>query len=234
MASKDATRNGADHDPLTQEQVVTAALAYIDANGLESFSMRNLARELGVYPTTLYWHAGNRDGLLSMAIGRALLEIEAPDDALPWDEWLSEFARRFRATLHLHPNVAPIVGTEMVSSAVTEFAIVEVILARLHHAGFRDDDLVDAYNVMFGCVIGFVSLELARLPEDSEWIDEMEVEIAQVRAEDYPVVAANAERMANKAFGMRWLPGPEVPLDRGFELMLRTVIGGLAANLSDP
>jgi len=217
---------------LTQEQVILAALAFIDEHGLEAFSMRNLAKALGVYPTALYWHAGNRDGLLGYAIGRALLEIEPPDDQQPWDGWLAGFARGFRATMHRHPNLAPIVGSQMVTRSLTEFHIVEMILAKLHEAGFRDDDLVDAYNAVTGSVVGFVSVELARLPDDPGWQEAMEGEIRGSSAVTMPHLAANAPRLANRAFGLRWVPVEDAPLDGGFELMLAGVLGGLRERLA--
>ena len=233
MASRSVARQSRDAGPaLSKEQVVAAALSYIDVHGLESFSMRNLARELGVYPTTLYWHAGNRDALLGMAIGLALFEIDPPTE-VEWDAWLGQFARRFRETLHRHPNLASIVGGQMVTRAVTEFDVIEVILAKLAEAGFEGDSLVNAYNVVLGAIVGFVTIELARLPADEEWAQEMRDAIAGADPELFPHLAANSPALSNRAFGLRWLSGTQAPLDDSFEVLLSAVIGGVRSMLPD-
>jgi hypothetical protein len=109
--------------------------------------------------------------------------------------------------------------------------VIELILAKLSGAGFEGDDLVNAYNVMVGSVVGFVSLELARLPDDSGWAAAMQDELAEVDAEIYPNLAANAARMRNRSFGLRWVRGTDAPLGEGFELLLESVIGGLRRRL---
>ncbi|MBN8189955.1 helix-turn-helix transcriptional regulator [Salipiger thiooxidans] len=41
---------------LSKGQVVSAAVAQIDEKGLAAFSLRELARSLGVSPAVVYWH----------------------------------------------------------------------------------------------------------------------------------------------------------------------------------
>lgn len=231
MAARSAKSKG--EAALTGEQVVAAALAYIDTHGLDAFSMRNLARELGVYPTALYWHAGNRDKLLAEAVTLALRGVSPPDELTGWAEWLMEFGRRFRAALQRHPNLAMAVSSQLVSNASSDFSIVEMLLAKLHEAGFRGDALVDAYNVMIGCTIGFVGLELAVSPDSGEggWGAELEQRMGDVRAEEYPHLAANLDGLANQAFGLRWKGSDEAPLDRAFEAMLDMLKAGLRQRL---
>src|SRR5215467_1950243 len=49
---------------LTREQVVTAAIELADRHGIESISMRRLAKKLGVEAMSLYTHVRNKDDLL--------------------------------------------------------------------------------------------------------------------------------------------------------------------------
>lgn len=48
---------------LTRDFVVAAALEEIDRHGLNGFSLRNVAKQLGVYPTAISWHVTNRNVL---------------------------------------------------------------------------------------------------------------------------------------------------------------------------
>jgi len=52
---------------LSKERIVEAALAQIDRDGLAAFSLRDVARALGVYPTALYWHVPGRNDSRVMA-----------------------------------------------------------------------------------------------------------------------------------------------------------------------
>lgn len=50
--------------PASRDQILTTALELLDANGVEAFTMRALARRLEVNPMTIYHYFGNRDGLI--------------------------------------------------------------------------------------------------------------------------------------------------------------------------
>ncbi|HJQ16458.1 MAG TPA: TetR family transcriptional regulator [Allosphingosinicella sp.] len=92
---------------ITQQQVVTAALALVDKEGLDKLNMRALANRLGVQPSALYWHVGSKEELLSrMAtdfIGRA---VTAAPVSMGWREWLLAFGQAFLAELLAHRDSA--------------------------------------------------------------------------------------------------------------------------------
>jgi TetR/AcrR family transcriptional regulator, tetracycline repressor protein len=48
--------------------VLATAMRMIEESGVDAFSMRKLAAELGVGTPTVYWHVGNRDELLNRLI----------------------------------------------------------------------------------------------------------------------------------------------------------------------
>jgi AcrR family transcriptional regulator len=52
--------------PLTREQVLRAALAYVDELGLDALSMHKLGARLGVKAMSLYNHAEGKDDLLHL------------------------------------------------------------------------------------------------------------------------------------------------------------------------
>ena len=63
-ASRDPSRRQQRREPLNRERVLRAALALADEAGVESLSMRKLAKELGVEAMSLYNHVANKDDLL--------------------------------------------------------------------------------------------------------------------------------------------------------------------------
>lgn len=154
--------------PLTSEQIVEAGLSLLDQVGLTGFSTRALAERLGTYPATLYWHVGNRSRLLAAMVDRGLGELELLDPgSVPWQQWLRDAAREYRKVLHRHPNLGPVVATQLTVS-VPGVRLVEIVLSVLEGAGFAGEDLADAYNTFVGSLIGWVSMELCSSPPDAE------------------------------------------------------------------
>lgn len=212
---------------ITTDDVVTTALHLIDSQGLDAFSMRTLARELGVYPATVYWHAGNRDRVLAQVVGRVVAGLELPASSDDWRHWITAFAHDFREVMHKHPNLAPLIG-ELVSNVAPDLPLVEGMLESLTAAGFRGDALVDAYNAIFGAITGYVGAELSASPRDNsaEWVAATRACLEDIPAE-FPLLAANRDRLLNKAFMTRWESGASAPLDGGFRLLVTMLVRGL-------
>ena len=76
---------------LSRGRVLEAALTRADVAGLDAFSMRGLAQELGVVPMALYKHVANKDELLDGMVDIVFGEIESP--AID-DDWRSAMRRR--------------------------------------------------------------------------------------------------------------------------------------------
>lgn len=227
-------RKGHSETPgLTKEAVVDAALKLIDTTDLESFSMRNLAKELGVYPTAIYWHIPSRNAVIAEVISRVLGGI-VPEDQDDWKEWLKQLFRNYRQAIRVHPNVAPLIGVQLVSNASVDLNMIENILRTLSQAGFADDDLLGVYNAVIAAMVGFTTQEFAMVPKEEadDWAASMQSVVASVDDARYPILARNIESFANKAFILRWQNGADAPLESGFEAFIDAVVDGFEAKLS--
>src|SRR5437762_9856716 len=70
---------------LTREQIVSAAIDLLDAEGLEGLNMRALGQRLGSAATAVYWHVGSKDNLIALAADQVWSEIARPDpDTAGW------------------------------------------------------------------------------------------------------------------------------------------------------
>lgn len=220
--------------PLSRDSVLAAALALIDQRGVEAFSVRDLARSLGVYPTALYWHVpGGRNALIAGAVTVAVGRLEAPAPGADWQAELRALFARYRKAVHRHPRIAPVLGAQLVSNASLDPVLLDRILALLESAGFAQQGLFDAYNVVIAAMVGFVTLELAPQPHDDPdgWAASHQERLAQIDAQACPTLARHLPQMANRAFVVRWSSGSEQPLDAGFEAWCQVVVQGLAARL---
>jgi hypothetical protein len=45
-------------EPVSAQKILDTAASLIERQGVESFTMRGLAEELGVAATSIYWHVG--------------------------------------------------------------------------------------------------------------------------------------------------------------------------------
>jgi AcrR family transcriptional regulator len=95
--------------PLTRDAIVEAALAVLDADGLEGVSMRRVAQRLGTGPASLYQHVGNKDELLELVLDRVCADVEIPAPGTGPDGWqapLKDLMRRTRTVLGQHKDLA--------------------------------------------------------------------------------------------------------------------------------
>jgi AcrR family transcriptional regulator len=94
---------------LNRGKIVAAALAVIDAEGLDALSIRRLAADLGVSGPSLYNHFATKDDLLEAVADAVIAEVDiAPLTAHPWPRALRTWAASYRDTLAAHPNLVPV------------------------------------------------------------------------------------------------------------------------------
>lgn len=219
--------------PVTREVIVDTAFRLIEERGFDSFSMRSLATELGVFPATLYWHVGDRGQLLGLVEEKWTLQIQLPDELDDWREWMMELGRRYRRNAHEHPHVARLISVERVRN-VNAMRIPDVLLGRLSALGLGPD-LVHAYNALVGAVQGFVVMELARIAEpDAPSARSTEDEIRSLDPEQFPNIVAHLDEVADNALSIRWSDGTQRPLDTSFEYLLSLLLDGIAARMQYP
>lgn len=218
---------------MTPEQIVGCGLELVDEVGLGGLTARALADRLGTYPATLYWHVGNRSQLVAAIVDRALGEVVVePPGSVDWQEWLRREARSYRAVLHRHPNLAPVVVSQLVVSAPAT-RLVESVLSVLELAGFGGEALAHAFNAYVGSLIGWVSAELSAPPAEAgaSWRERFASAVAALSASEFPVIAANRDQLADAVLSLRWHGGAERPLDASFEWALQAWVSGLARQL---
>src|SRR6266481_3258614 len=101
MAPKPDTRSQP-RTPLSRERVLAAAIRLADEGGIESLSMRKLARALGVEAMSLYNHVANKGDLVDAIVDRIVSEIELPADG-DWETAIRTYAVAVHKALLRHP-----------------------------------------------------------------------------------------------------------------------------------
>lgn len=231
-SGKRPRRSGDDGSPaLSREVIVKAALALIDADGLESFSLRTLAQRLGVYPTAVYWYVPNRNELMALIVTHILDKVEPQRRRRAWQQSLRDVFINFRTAVATHPKAAPLIGTALVSNTAMSFAFVESLLETLARAGLAGHKLVNAYNSVVAALVGFVAQEFAPIPNEDPIAWQMSVQrrLLEIDASAYPILASNLGLLSNHAFILRWQNGTDAPLDDSYASYIDIVIKGIEA-----
>lgn len=148
--------------PLTRDEIFSAALAIIDAEGIDALSMRRLARDLGVEAMSLYHHVANKDAVLDGVVALALTAQAPagppPGPYTPWTEIVVGAVMGFRRALVAHPNVLPHMvkhaptGPEAPATYVTD--PLRFLLAR----GLTQTDATQLFEATFALSFGHALL----------------------------------------------------------------------------
>ena len=161
MATKGrgATRRRRTRRPLDRDEILGAAIALVDRQGLAALNMRALASDLGVGTMSLYHHVPNREALLDGVVEVMMADIELPDPASgPWDQRASRMARSLRAVAMRHPNCVPLLVTRPFSTSGS-LGPCEAAFAVLSEAGLDPEHALVAFRTIVAYVLGFVVME---------------------------------------------------------------------------
>ncbi len=85
---------------VTADQILETAARLIDVDGVEAFTMRRLAEQLGVAVTSIYWHIGGKDKLFDSLVERLLGQMaHLPSDGENPVDRIASIARSQRRML---------------------------------------------------------------------------------------------------------------------------------------
>ncbi|MGY0541518.1 TetR/AcrR family transcriptional regulator [Nocardioides sp. YJ-D4] len=144
---------------LTRAAIVTAALKVIDVEGIDSVSMRSVARILGVDAKSLYNHIADKDDLLDAVAEHLLGSMRLPIATGDLRVDLLAIAQAFRDRALAHPQAAPLVLTRQLGS-FEGLAPVEAVLAVLRSAGFEQHQAVQILRSLIATLIGTLLREV--------------------------------------------------------------------------
>ena len=120
---------------LNRERVVGEALAMLDRHGVEHFSLRALADQLGVTPMAVYNHVHSKEDLLQAIAETVVGNIEYRLVRGGWQHAIASCFRTLRAACLAHPGAVPLIESAKVLPAAV-FRPMEITLTTLEGVGF--------------------------------------------------------------------------------------------------
>jgi AcrR family transcriptional regulator len=211
--------------PLSRDQVLRAAVAIADENGVAALSMRKLGEAVGVEAMSLYNHVASKADLLDGMVDVVFSEIGLPAGDVGWKIAMRQRAISARKVLGRHRWAIGLMESRKSPGPAT-LRHHDAVLGCLRQAGFSIGMTAHAYSLLDSYIYGF-ALQEASLPFDTaEETPEVAQEIAGLLPADaYPYLAE---------FAAAHVLQPGYRYGEEFEIGLDLILGALerAADLS--
>jgi TetR/AcrR family transcriptional regulator, tetracycline repressor protein len=175
---------------LSNERILAAAHEIVAAEGLDALSMRRLAKELDVWPMSVYRYFRDKDELLDALAASAADEIALPRPGASWREQMVALLEQARAAMSTDT------GSRLPRAFLTPavLRISEAGLAILDEAGFAKDDAARAWRTLWSYTFGFATFALGSTPAEAR--RRTRSALAALPEEQYPALTAAADEVA--------------------------------------
>lgn len=196
-----ARRDTAERPTLTRRVVVEGALNLADSAGLETVTIRRLARELGVTPMALYWHFRSKNELLAGMVDGIYEKVDPTvDPSATWPEQLRTLLESTVRALAAHPSVATLFSGQAVPSE-NNLRVAEALLDILRRAGFSPAEATQIARHALGTIAELVTGAQATAPaeEPGELLDARQrsrLFLESLPPEHYPRVVEAAKPLS--------------------------------------
>jgi TetR/AcrR family transcriptional regulator, tetracycline repressor protein len=146
---------------ITRDELLAAAMAFVDQFGLEALSLRSLAPYTGVSHTAMYTHFATKGDMVNALAASVLADVLTTDVSgldTPREQ-LTAMAHAIRNGLLKHPNLVPAFLTAAGMSEETR-VITAGVITLLEAGGLEGRDAVVTYQALEAFVFGFVIYEV--------------------------------------------------------------------------
>jgi AcrR family transcriptional regulator len=210
--------------PLSRARIVSAALQFIDANGLPGLTMRRLGEQLGVEAMALYRYVPSKEDLLDAVVESLVADVredevvlDAPQDG--WQDFLQRLAHGVRRVALAHPKAFPLVASRPAEAPwlrppLRSLDIVETFLSGLLEEGFSDQAAIEGYRAYTSFLLGHLLLEVAVHGADVGPLDVLDDQMGEPGVSDHPTVARLRDSLSEDRSAVEFEEALESLLDR--------------------
>lgn len=187
-------------DTLKRKRVVQAAMELADESGIESVTMRILARKVGVEAASLYNHVAGKDDLLDAMVDLVVAEIDLPTGEVGWQDAMRRRAVSAREVFARHRWAAGLIDSRG-RSGPSSLAYADRVLGALLGAGFSASNAANAFLALDSYVYGFERQRSNIAPADDEDSTEVAQEVLSAIPEGaYPSLTRVARQYASEPY----------------------------------
>ena len=194
---------------LSQDKICQAAIALVNAHGLETLSMRRLAQALEVKAASLYNHVQNKSQLYDLIQEYCYRRMKPLKKRQHWQSHLIELAKQTRAGLLKNPNLIHLFATRPVITAKA-LQQAEHSLSMLLQAGFKHSEVLMIFKNFNAFILGHVLDEVSGIQAR---------QTPAIDLQDYPILKQAASYQGS------------LDPERRFRSGIKNIIRGLESQL---
>ncbi|MCE9668546.1 TetR/AcrR family transcriptional regulator C-terminal domain-containing protein [Myxococcus stipitatus] len=212
-------------EPLSREQIVRAAIALADADGLAAVSLRKVGASLDAGPMRLYGYLSSKEELLELMVDAVYGEMASEGPLTgDWRQALRAMAHRTRRAANRHPWFIDLLGGRP-HLGPHALAHVEASFAALNGTpGFEHiDRIMLAVGTVDAYVLGALRNETSKLESgmnQGQWEDASGAYIQRM-------IATGRFPMLGRVVRDATHPSPDAVFEQGLDC----VLDGIAARL---
>ncbi|MGF1716683.1 TetR/AcrR family transcriptional regulator [Photobacterium chitinilyticum] len=221
--------------PLSKEIIIEEALNLIAEKGVDTFSIRDVAKRLDTYPTAIYWYFKNKNTLLGEIANKVMSSVTPNCSNLDWHDWLTLLFQNYRDAVKHHPHIADLIGGRLLANAYQDPRLLDGVITALLEANCPPSHIVPMYNTVIASMCGFVTMEFGHLPKENagEWEAKLREGAEKIESCEYPNLVRFLPQMMNTSFILRWQNGYDSPMDESFNRYVDVFIEGLKRQINE-
>lgn len=155
---------------ISKDRIVEASIIILNRDGIEYLTMRNIAKELGIKASSIYWHVSGKWELYSEITEYLCAQYPLPknDDA---KLFLEELYKIYRTMLLSTRDAVPVFENS-IPNTPKRMEIIKVTMEALSKMGIADQNLLTISNLLNNYVLSFVADELRFKQTPTEVFDD--------------------------------------------------------------
>ena len=213
-------RKGNTRVGLTRERILEAAVALVDAEGLDALSMRRLGKELGVEAMSLYNHVPNKAALLDGLVDHVVSRVPIDPRHDNWADQIRMMARSYRTVCKEHPHIVPLLSMRPFTG-LKQLEPIDYAFGCLREAGFTDEEALHAFRILASFATGYMLAETGGSFGTGAITEGDSPDLQELGLENFSNIAAVVPHMVS------------CDLDEEFEFGLDAIIDGLKVLIKD-
>ncbi|MDR2659992.1 MAG: TetR family transcriptional regulator [Spirochaetaceae bacterium] len=146
---------------ITKDMIADAAISVLKRGGIESLTMRSLARELDIKAASLYWHIKGKNDLYNLIAEKISSGIEPSCSMKDPKKYLIQSAKLYREKM-LEVRDSVEIFTQSAPVTRQRLELIKNCMICLLHIGVSESNCIIAANMFNNYITAFVADEMRR------------------------------------------------------------------------
>lgn len=147
-----------DSAALSEQAIVSAAVAIIAKHGVDGFNMRLLAAQLHVTPGAIYKHMGGKEAVLTKAANSIVESLEIDESRQrAWQDHIVAVARTYRKVCAKYRGIGAYLVLHHDALAANQ-RLLQYFTSKLLQCGLREEDALPTTAVLNAYIGGSIGM----------------------------------------------------------------------------